>query len=100
MPWEMGDIPGARARMEGAIRIAEAIGDPQLNLTANLGMVLLAEHDVDGARSAFQDVLRASRRIGDKSLMASSILGLACLAGDLGDWHRAALLHGAAQALR
>jgi hypothetical protein len=40
-----------------------------------------------------------SRRIGDKSLMTSSILGLPCLAGDLGDWHRAALLHGAAQAL-
>jgi predicted ATPase/DNA-binding XRE family transcriptional regulator len=97
---ERGDIPGARACMEGAIRIAEVIGDPQLNLTANLGLVLLAEHDVDGARSAFQDVLRASRRIGDKSLMASSILGMACLAGDLGDWHRAALLHGAAQAVR
>jgi len=27
------------------------------------------------------------------------MLGLACLAGDLDDWHRAAVLHGAAQAL-
>jgi hypothetical protein len=26
-------------------------------------------------------------------------LGLACLGGDLGDWPRAAVLHGAAQAL-
>ena len=30
--------------------------------------------------------------------MADAILGLACLAGDAGDWHRAAALHGAAQA--
>jgi hypothetical protein len=31
--------------------------------------------------------------------MAEAILGLACLAGDLGDWARASMLHGAAQAL-
>jgi hypothetical protein len=31
--------------------------------------------------------------------MAEAIGGLACLDGDLGDWHRAAVLHGAAQAL-
>jgi hypothetical protein len=31
--------------------------------------------------------------------MAYAILGLACLAGDAGDWERAAVLHGAAQAL-
>ena len=30
--------------------------------------------------------------------MAEAILGLACLAGDAGDWHRAAVLHGAAPA--
>ena len=30
--------------------------------------------------------------------MAVAILGLACLAGDAGDWDRAAVLHGAAQA--
>jgi hypothetical protein len=30
--------------------------------------------------------------------MAYAILGLACLAGDAGDWDRAAVLHGAAQA--
>ena len=31
--------------------------------------------------------------------MAYAILGLACLAGDAGDWERAAVLHGVAQAL-
>jgi hypothetical protein len=64
----------------------------------NLGLVLRAEADPDGARSAFEASLRISRRNGDNLGMAYAILGLACLAGDAGDWHRAAVLHGAAQA--
>jgi hypothetical protein len=43
--------------------------------------------------------LRIGRRVGAKRDIAEAILGLACVAGDLGDWHRAAVLHGAAQAL-
>jgi hypothetical protein len=31
--------------------------------------------------------------------MALALHGLACLAADMGGWHRAAILHGAAQAL-
>jgi class 3 adenylate cyclase len=33
-------------------------------------------------------------------VLASAILGLACLAGDTGDWHRAAMLYGVAQAFQ
>jgi hypothetical protein len=62
-------------------------------------MILRAEHDPGGARSTLQDALRFGRRIGDKRSMAEAMGGLACLDGDLGDWHRAAMLHGAAQAL-
>jgi hypothetical protein len=40
-----------------------------------------------------------SRRVGDKWALSGAILGLACLAADLGDWHRAAVLHGIADAL-
>jgi hypothetical protein len=39
-----------------------------------------------------------SRRIGDRSGIAYASLGLACLAADTGDWQRAAVLHGIAQA--
>jgi tetratricopeptide (TPR) repeat protein len=94
-----GDIPGARAHLEAAIRGASAIGYTHPCATLNLGLVLRAEHDQDGARSTLQQALRIGRRIGDKRNMAGAILGLACLAGDLGDRHRAAVLHGAAQAL-
>jgi predicted ATPase/class 3 adenylate cyclase len=96
---ETDDIPGARAHLEAAIRGAEAIGYAHPGESLNLGLVQRAEHDLDGARSTLQESLRIGRRIGDKRNMAEAILGLACLAGDLGDWHRAAVLHGAAQAL-
>ena len=66
---------------------------------ANLGLALRADHDPDGARSAFEEGLRLSRRAGSKVRMAEALRGLACLAADMGDWHRAATLHGTAQAL-
>jgi len=96
---EMGDIPSARAHIEAAIRAAEARRTPYPVLSVNLGWILRAERDPDGARSALQDALRFGRRIGDKRSMAEAMDGLALLDGDLGDWPRAAMLHGAAQAL-
>jgi len=95
----MGDLPGARAHFEAAIRAAKALGTPHPGESLNLGMVLQAEQDLDGARSTYEESLRIGRRAGDKRNMACAILGLACLDGDLGDWHRAAMLHGVAQAM-
>jgi hypothetical protein len=60
--------------------------------------VLRQDNDSDGARSSFEAVLRMSRRNGDRFGIAYANLGLACLAADAGNWHRAALLHGVAQA--
>jgi hypothetical protein len=84
---------------EASIRVAEAIGTPDTLASSNLGMVLRAEHDLDAARSTLQEALRIGRRVGEKRNMPYTILGLACLAGDLDDWHRGAVLHGAARAL-
>jgi len=63
-----------------------------------MGWVLRQDHDPAGARASFQAALRISRRTGDRLGIAEACLGLACLAADAGDWHRAAVLHGAAQA--
>ena len=60
--------------------------------------MLRQDNDPDGARSNFEAALRMSRRNGDRNGMAYASLGLACLAADAGDWHRAAVLHGIAQA--
>jgi hypothetical protein len=73
-------------------------GGEILDLPTNMGWVLRQDHDPDGARSSFAEALRTSRRIGDRSGIAYASLGLACLAADAGDWHRAATLHGVAQA--
>jgi predicted ATPase/class 3 adenylate cyclase len=96
---EMGDIPSARAHTEASIRAAEALGMLYNAQSVTLGMILRAEHDLDGARSTLQEALRIGRRIGAKRDMAEAMEGLAHLDGDLGEWHRAAMLHGAAQAL-
>jgi predicted ATPase/class 3 adenylate cyclase len=96
---EMGDIRGARSHVEAAIRAAGAIGDPYLPALASLGELMRAEGDLDGARSTFEEVVRIGRRTGDKYALVGAIHGLACLAADVGDSHRATILHAVAQAM-
>jgi predicted ATPase/class 3 adenylate cyclase len=94
-----GDIPAARAHLEAAAKAGQQIGREQDSFVSlNLGLILRAEGDLDGARTTFEAGLRISRRNGDSRDMAGAIDGLACLASDAGDWDRAAVLHGAAQA--
>jgi predicted ATPase/class 3 adenylate cyclase len=93
-----GDIPAARAYLEQAAQATQTIGGDHLHLSINMGWVLRQDHDPDGARASFETALRLSRRTGDRADVAYASLGLACLAADEGDWHRAAMLHGVAQA--
>jgi tetratricopeptide (TPR) repeat protein len=93
-----GDIPAARVHLEQAAQVAQAIRQSGHHLPINLGWVLREEGDPDGARSMFEEGLRISRRNRTRSGLAYSSLALACLATDFGDWHRAVVLHGAAQA--
>ncbi|HYB17905.1 MAG TPA: adenylate/guanylate cyclase domain-containing protein [Streptosporangiaceae bacterium] len=93
-----GDIPAARAYLHQAAQAERAIGGDGAVLPVNMGWLLREENDQDGARSSFEQALRISRRHGDRYGIACASLGLACLAADTGDWHRAAVLHGVAQA--
>jgi predicted ATPase/class 3 adenylate cyclase len=93
-----GDIPTARAYLQQAAQAVQKIGGDHLHQSINMGWVLRQDHDPDGARSSFETALRLSRRSGDRADVAYASLGLACLAADEGDWHRAAMLHGLAQA--
>ncbi len=93
-----GDIPAARAHLEQAEQAARAIGQENEAAMANLGWVRREEGDLDGARSAFEASLRISRRHREQPSIGCAALGLACLAADRGDWDRAAMLHGVAQA--
>jgi len=94
-----GDIPAARAYLQQAAQAMREFGDKGLGVTIHMGWVLRQDNDADGARSSFEAALRMSRRNGDRFGIAYTCLGLACLAADAGDWHRAAVLHGAAQTL-
>jgi len=95
-----GDIPAARAHLLQAAQAMQAIGDDNPHLSVNMGWMLRQDNDPAGARASFQAALRITRRHGDRPGIAHATLGLACLAADTGDWHRAAVLHGAAQAFR
>jgi len=94
-----GDITAARAYLQQAAQAIRAIGGDNLHLSINMGWVLRQDNDPDGARSTFNEGLQMSRRSGDRADVAYASLGLACLAADESDWHRAAMLHGVAQAL-
>ena len=94
-----GDVPAARAYLHQAAQAVRAIGNEEdPHLSVNLGLILRQDNDPDAARSSFEAGLRMSRRNGDRFGIAYASLGLACLAADTGCWHRAAVLHGIAQA--
>ena len=94
-----GDIPAARAHLDSggtgyagrsARRLHGPAGQPGLGA---------APGERPRRRAIqFEASLRIGRRNGDHVGIAYASLGLACLAADAGDWHRAAALHGVAQA--
>ena len=94
----VGDIPAARAHLEAAVQASRANGQNSDRVAINLGWVRRLDGDHDGARSSFEDALRMSRRSGERFGIAYAVLGLACLAADAGEWSRACVLHGIAQA--
>ena len=94
----VGDIPAARAHLEAAAQASQANAENMDTVVINLGWVRRQDGDHDGARSSFEDALRSSRRSGERFNIAYAVLGLACLAEDTGEWPRACVLHGIAQA--
>ena len=94
----VGDIAAARAHLEAAAQASKANGENSGELAVNLGWVRRQDGDQDGARCSFEDALRMSRRSGEGSNIAYAVLGLATLAADAGQWSRACVLHGMAQA--
>jgi predicted ATPase/class 3 adenylate cyclase len=94
----VGDIPAARAHLEAAARASRANGETSDTVAVNLGWIRRLDGDYDAARSSFEDALRISRRTGQRFDIAYAVLGLACVAADAGQWSRAGVLHGAAQA--
>jgi predicted ATPase/class 3 adenylate cyclase/DNA-binding CsgD family transcriptional regulator len=93
-----GDLPAARVHLNQAAQGAKTVGHENPTVALNFGWVLREEGDLQGAWSSFESGFRICRKTGEQSTIAYVSLGLACLAADLRDWHRAAMLHGVAQA--
>jgi len=93
-----GDLPSARRFLQRAEEAHRAVGLHNPTPMINLGWVLRLEGDEAGAADAFRRALRESRRIGNRPDIPYATLGLACHAADTGDWRRAAILHGFADA--
>ena len=92
-----GDHSGARGHLEQAAAIMPVIREQSHHVQVNLGWVARLENDPADAVSRFRAGLWQSRRTGERMGLAYASLGLACAAADLGDWQRAAELHGVAQ---
>ena len=93
-----GDLPSARRFLQRAAEAHRAVGLHNPTPMINLGWVLRLEGDEAGAADAFRRALRESRRFGNRPDIPYATLGLACHAADTGDWRRAAILHGFADA--
>jgi tetratricopeptide (TPR) repeat protein len=93
-----GDAVGARDHLEQAAAIMPVIGEKSHHVGVNLGWVARQQNDLADAVFRFKTGLRQSRWTGERNGLAYASLGLACAAADLGDWPRAAELHGVAQA--
>ena len=93
-----GDLPSARRFLQRAEEADRAVGLHNPTPMINLGWVLRLEGDEAGAADAFRRALRESHRIGDRPDIPYATLGLACHACDSGEWRRAAVLHGFADA--
>ena len=93
-----GDLPSARRFLQRAEEANRADGLRNSVPMINLGWVLRLEGDEAGAADAFRRALRDSHRVGNRPDIPYATLGLACHASDTGDWRRAAVLFGFADA--
>lgn len=94
-----GDHERARALYEEALR-EETHQRGRSVLLGNLGRVALAQGDVATARASFAGGVALSGRLGDRMGIANALEGMAGVRAERGDAHGAALLLGAAGALR
>jgi hypothetical protein len=99
---ESGKISVPRARLAEGVRLAREIGDRRgLSLqSCTLGFASYLDHADTDARMMFDQSRAIAQRNGDQLMVAYAYLGLALLASRAGNAQPAAMLHGAADAIR
>jgi predicted ATPase len=91
----------ARSNYEEALTAATELGDmyAQPNVLQNLGLIAVLQGDVPTASRYFVDSLKLTRRLNLQGVLPYNLLGLSLCASEMGDYERAARLHGGADAL-
>jgi len=101
MELRAGNAPEAKAHLLGALDIASQLHDddelPRILL--NLGFTALLRGDLVESNNDIKGALRIAARTGAQHWIAYSLLGLAFCASFMGEDHRAAVLHGASDAI-
>jgi predicted ATPase/transcriptional regulator with XRE-family HTH domain len=100
--WEQREHERARALYEESLPVYRELGDKKgiANALTNLGLVAWEQGDYETALSLFRESLLGHKDLGDRQGIAECLDGLARVAGSQGKARRAALLWGAAEALR
>jgi non-specific serine/threonine protein kinase len=96
------DFERAATLYQESLSVARGLGDRWLIGAAlcDLAWVTLRLGDTKGAAALFDENLRLSQENGDRRRIAKCLDGFAGVAAERGQWQRAALLLGAAGALR
>jgi predicted ATPase/DNA-binding SARP family transcriptional activator len=98
----LGDLDRAALLHHEALELTEQLGDKRIGAVAltNLGLVAGERKDFIAAESFHRRSLAVAEQIGELRSIAESLAELAGVAAALGNMNRAAVLTGAAQALR
>jgi predicted ATPase len=94
-----GNLATARVRINESMDLGRELPEPSYGTLTLLGLVELLDGNTSAALHAYRDMLAAARRGGSKNATGYALLGLGFCATAADDPHRAARLHGAADAL-
>jgi non-specific serine/threonine protein kinase len=94
-----GNLDAARARINESLDLSRELPEPSYGELVLLGLVELLNGDAHAASRAYRQLLAVARRGGLKTATGYALLGMGFCATLADDPHRAARLHGAADAL-
>jgi len=97
-----GDRAAARTHINESLRLRRELHREGRAFHASLyhlGLTELLDDNASAAFDAFRELLTVARLMGTRPWVAYAFLGLGFCASSTGDYHRAASLHGAADAL-
>ena len=94
-----GNLDGARARINESLDLVRELPEAYYGTLNILGLVELLDGNTFAAVRAYRELLAAARRGGSKTATGHALLGMGFCATAAEDPHRAARLHGAADAL-